>query len=107
MGAAVLDPENPIARVLNPGEQLIWVGQPRRSAFLLPAARYLVLIAAGFGFFFERLVAYAVGSLSSLAQIELFIVGGLFLAPLLCLDRVESRHHLCSDEPAIADCHRS
>jgi hypothetical protein len=89
MGPAVLDRENPIARVLNPGERLIWVGRPRRSAFLLPAARYLVLIAAGFGFFFERFVAYAVGSLSALAQIEFFIVGGLFLAPLLCLDRLD------------------
>ena len=88
MGASVLNPADLITPVLNPGERLIWIEQRRCGAIPLPAVRYRVLIAVGFGFFFERLVTYAADSLSTFAQIELFIVGGLLLVPVLWRDGV-------------------
>lgn len=71
--------------MIQPGEQVLWVGRPRGAPVALPATRYLVLIALGVGYVLEEGVGYlldGVGPLPIVFRVMLFAVGSLFLLPL-------------------------
>ena len=86
---AVLDQANPITGVLHPGENVIWMGQPKDGGLAVPSVpgRQLVAIAAGIGFIFETLASHCAGPLPVSAKIEIFSAGGLLMAPLYWLGR--------------------
>jgi hypothetical protein len=72
------------------GRALIWLGRPTRGGLTLPAPRYFAVIVVGFGYVFERLVAYCIGPpLPLLTQLELFGLGMLFLTTLFWVRRLD------------------
>jgi hypothetical protein len=78
---------HPFAGVLNPGERLIWTGQPKRRIQAVLRPRYLVMLAAVIGCALVTWMSHLAGPLPIWAQIELIAAGGVFVAPLWFLGR--------------------
>jgi len=72
----VLDHNNPLASVLQPGERLIWIGKPKRRDWARPKTLHLVTIAAALGWILERLTSYCLGPFPASVEIVIIAAGG-------------------------------